>query len=74
MTPCEAVAKFGPDRVSPGTLARCPDWQQQSRGLGDAIARVTASLGVKSCKGCRKRQGWLNWLFPARGRSGRAGR
>jgi hypothetical protein len=64
VTPCEAVEKFGPDRVSPGTLARCPDWQ--SRGLGDTVAKVTAAAGVKPCKGCKKRIGWLNRWFPSK--------
>ncbi len=29
-------------------------------GLGDAVARVTAFLGLHPCEGCRKRRHWLN--------------
>ena len=35
-----------------------------SKGLGDVIANVTDSLGIKKCKGCEKRQTALNKLFP----------
>lgn len=35
-----------------------------SKGLGDVIANVTDSLGIKKCKGCEKRQNTLNKLFP----------
>ena len=35
-----------------------------SKGLGDVIATVTDSLGIKKCKGCEKRQTALNKLFP----------
>ena len=34
-----------------------------SKGLGDVIANVTDSLGIKKCKGCERRQAKLN-LFP----------
>lgn len=30
------------------------------RGVGDAIAAVTSSLGIKPCHGCTQRQEWLN--------------
>jgi hypothetical protein len=31
-----------------------------SVGLGDVIARITSAVGIKPCKGCKKRQSWLN--------------
>jgi len=34
------------------------------RGLGDTIAKLTKSVGVKPCGGCNKRQAKLNQLFP----------
>jgi len=42
-----------------------------SLGLGDAIKRGTAAVGIKPCKACRKRAEKLNQLFPFRqGRRG----
>ncbi len=35
-----------------------------SRGLGDTIAKITTKLGIKPCKGCKKRQKWLNKIVP----------
>lgn len=35
-----------------------------SKGLGDVIANITDSLGIKKCKGCERRQNALNNLFP----------
>jgi pantoate kinase len=29
-------------------------------GLGDMIAKITSAVGIKPCKGCKKRQSWLN--------------
>ena len=40
----------------------------QSRGLGDTVARITKALGIRPCGGCRKRQAWLNRVFPYRRR------
>ena len=39
---------------------------RKSRGLGDTIAKITTKLGIKPCKGCKKRQKWLNRIFPYR--------
>ena len=36
------------------------------RGLGDVIARVTRSLGIRPCSGCKRRQATLNRLVPFR--------
>tara|TARA_R100000808_G_C2142357_1_gene150139 strand:- start:1043 stop:1306 length:264 start_codon:yes stop_codon:yes gene_type:complete len=33
-------------------------------GLGDTIAKATKAVGIKPCKGCRKRQAKLNRLVP----------
>ena len=32
------------------------DITKQSRGLGDTIAKVTKTFGIKPCGGCKKRQ------------------
>ena len=49
-----------------GITCRCREWteDQQSRGLGDTIAKVTHRVGIKRCEGCRKRQKKLNDLVP----------
>jgi hypothetical protein len=36
----------------------------QSRGLGDTVAKLTKSIGIVPCDGCKKRQSKLNKLFP----------
>jgi len=54
-----------------GVIARNPtisahrEWtpDQASRGLGDTIAKGTHQLGIKQCKGCRKRQERANELI-----------
>jgi len=33
---------------------------QKVKGLGDVIAALTGAVGIKPCKGCKKRQSWLN--------------
>ena len=33
-----------------------------SERLGDGVARVAKSAGVKECAGCAKRRSWLNRL------------
>lgn len=36
----------------------------KSKGLGDTIAKITSSVGIKPCGGCKKRQEALNQAFP----------
>jgi len=36
----------------------------RDRGLGDTISKVTRKMGIKPCKGCKKRRALLNKLFP----------
>ena len=36
----------------------------KSKGLGDSIAKLTESVGIKPCVGCEKRKNILNKLFP----------
>jgi hypothetical protein len=36
----------------------------KSKGLGDTIAKITSSVGIKPCGGCKKRQEALNKAFP----------
>ena len=36
----------------------------ESRGLGDTIKKVTNKLGVKQCGACKRRQLFLNKMFP----------
>lgn len=39
-------------------------------GLGDALKRVTSSMGIKTCGGCQRRAALLNhWLVLSGGRS-----
>jgi hypothetical protein len=38
--------------------------RQQSKGLGDTIAKITSAVGIKPCGGCAKRQMYLNRLIP----------
>jgi hypothetical protein len=40
-------------------------------GLGDAVARVTKSLGIPECSKCKKRRKWLNERVPFRQRQRR---
>ena len=35
-------------------------------GIGDMVAKMTSAVGIKPCSGCKKRQAWLNKLFPFR--------
>lgn len=37
---------------------------EQSKGLGDTIAKVTSAVGIKPCGGCKKRQEALNKALP----------
>lgn len=36
----------------------------EMEGLGDAVAKVTKRLGIKECRGCRRRRKWLNRKVP----------
>jgi len=36
----------------------------KSQGLGDSIKKLTNAFGIKQCDGCKKRQTWLNKIFP----------
>lgn len=33
---------------------------RQGVGLGDVVATITSSVGIKPCGGCKRRQEWLN--------------
>lgn len=49
----------------------CPlgkKWGKQRMKLGDWIAKLLESWGFKLCKGCKKRQSWLNKRFPLLGK------
>lgn len=35
-----------------------------SKGVGDTIKKVTDTLGIKQCGGCKRRQALLNQMFP----------
>lgn len=39
-------------------------WRGQSRGLGDTVAKVTKTVGIRPCGGCQKRREWLNHAVP----------
>jgi hypothetical protein len=50
---------IGPGQVKAGTTT------SQSRGLGDTVAKlIKKTTGIKPCGGCKKRQEWLNRMFP----------
>ena len=66
-----------PTRVHCGTCRSDADWRERvtgvrdfdcphgvSTGLGDTIAKLTKSVGIKPCGGCKKRQAALNNLVP----------
>lgn len=36
---------------------------EESKGLGDTIAKVTEAVGIKPCGSCKKRQEALNKMF-----------
>jgi len=38
----------------------------RDRGLGDTIKRITSTLGISQCDGCKRRQEMLNRKFPYR--------
>lgn len=38
--------------------------RQDSRGLGDTIAKAARTLGIRPCGGCKRRQQQLNRWFP----------
>ena len=45
----------------------CPlhkKWEKPIRGLGDLIEKGTELLGIKPCKGCKKRRDKLNKAVP----------
>lgn len=39
-------------------------WQTPSRGLGDTVAKMTQTVGIRPCGGCAKRKHKLNKLIP----------
>ena len=43
-----------------GKLVKC----DESRGLGDTVAKITKAFGVKPCGKCKKRQETLNRMVP----------
>lgn len=36
----------------------------KSKGLGDAVAKITQAVGIVPCASCEKRKDTLNKLFP----------
>lgn len=46
---------------------RDPNYGQPSRGLGDTVAKAIQAVTfgkVKPCEPCKRRQAWLNKMFP----------
>lgn len=39
-------------------------WRRPSLGLGDTVAKVTKTIGIQPCGGCKERQAALNRLVP----------
>ena len=42
----------------------CASYEGKVRGLGDMVAKVTKSVGIKPCSACKKRQQMLNKVAP----------
>jgi len=38
--------------------------ERRDVGLGDTLARFFRKIGIFSCRGCRRRQSFLNKIFP----------
>jgi hypothetical protein len=36
----------------------------RSKGVGDTIAKITKTIGITACGGCKQRQEKLNKIFP----------
>tara|TARA_R110001592_G_scaffold40119_9_gene131955 strand:- start:494 stop:640 length:147 start_codon:yes stop_codon:yes gene_type:complete len=36
---------------------------KEDKGVGDTISRLTKSIGIKECGGCKKRKAMLNRRF-----------
>jgi hypothetical protein len=68
----DAMAAEERERLKACASSRTDQWievtkacfKNQSKGLGDTIAKVTTALGIKPCGGCKERQRALNELFP----------
>ena len=43
-----------------------PTQIKKMEGLGDLVAKVTSTIGIKPCTGCKKRQSLLNKFIPFR--------
>jgi pantoate kinase len=37
-----------------------PKGVKEKKGLGDVVAAMTSAVGIRPCKGCKRRQAWLN--------------
>lgn len=49
--------------IEPTFPIRCR-CKQRVRGVGDLVSKATSAIGIKPCDDCKKRQAWLNRLFP----------
>jgi hypothetical protein len=47
-------------------LRQIIDAEQQDKGWGDTVKRVTTAVGIKPCGGCKKRAEAMNKRFPYR--------
>tara|TARA_Y100000593_G_scaffold63540_1_gene117433 strand:+ start:109 stop:366 length:258 start_codon:yes stop_codon:yes gene_type:complete len=63
---CRAIAEFLPAgiRIHPEDFDRLRKDFGLSRGLGDTIEKATKAIGLRACRGCRKRRDKLNGFFP----------
>ena len=53
-----------PQQAAPKPAEPAAPASEPMRGLGDAVAKVTKTLGIKECGGCKKRREALNKLVP----------
>jgi len=38
--------------------------ENKSTGIGDTVAKITKAIGIEPCVDCKKRQRFLNYIFP----------
>lgn len=58
--------RMADEQTSGGWSADCND---ESRGFGDTVAKLTHALGIEQCTGCRARQALFNAWLPYSGQS-----
>lgn len=55
---------FDGGMISPAHCGQCEKYAGPMRGAGDLVAKITTTVGIKPCGGCKKRQMDWNKAFP----------